>query len=187
MSTERQIIANQNNAKLGGVKTQSGKAISRLNAIKHGILSTLVTPEEEQEAIRIYEVLTQDYSPQTAIEEVLIERITLWTIRLRRAANAEKDQVLKILNPRIVKPDPMFASLLPKEEVIQEGYFPKVSAIDIQTMDNTYLRYETSLERNLYKALHELQRIQAARSGGNPPLPLAIDLSVDKNGDGNGE
>jgi len=40
-------------------------------------------------------------------------------------------------------------------------------------------RYETTIERGLYKALHELQRLQAARgtAGGAPP-PLAVDVDV---------
>jgi len=39
-------------------------------------------------------------------------------------------------------------------------------------------RYESHLERSLYRALHELQRLQAARSGGRFPIPLAVDLDV---------
>jgi hypothetical protein len=40
-------------------------------------------------------------------------------------------------------------------------------------------RYETAIERSLYKALHELQRLQAARQAdGNAPPPVAIDVDV---------
>jgi hypothetical protein len=40
-------------------------------------------------------------------------------------------------------------------------------------------RYETAIERSLYKALHELQRLQAARrADGNAPPPVAIDVDV---------
>jgi hypothetical protein len=39
-------------------------------------------------------------------------------------------------------------------------------------------RYETTIERGLYKALHELERRQAARLGGNFPAPLAMDVDV---------
>jgi hypothetical protein len=40
-------------------------------------------------------------------------------------------------------------------------------------------RYETAIERSLYKALHELQRLQAARrTEGNISPPLAVDLNV---------
>jgi hypothetical protein len=40
-------------------------------------------------------------------------------------------------------------------------------------------RYEATIERSLYKALHELQRLQAARraDGGVPP-PASIDVNV---------
>ncbi len=41
-------------------------------------------------------------------------------------------------------------------------------------------RYEAAIERSLYKALHELQRLQAARrhTEGNVPPPIAIDVDV---------
>jgi hypothetical protein len=39
-------------------------------------------------------------------------------------------------------------------------------------------RYETTLERSLYKALHELERRQAARDGQAVPLPVAVDVNV---------
>ncbi|CAN5782582.1 hypothetical protein BH18ACT11_BH18ACT11_15540 [soil metagenome] len=40
-------------------------------------------------------------------------------------------------------------------------------------------RYETAIERSLYKALHELQRLQAARrADGSVPPPAAIDVDV---------
>ena len=38
---------------------------------------------------------------------------------------------------------------------------------------------ETTVERSLYKALHELQRLQAARrADGNASPPVAIDVDV---------
>jgi hypothetical protein len=40
-------------------------------------------------------------------------------------------------------------------------------------------RYETTIERSLYKALYELQRLQAAhRAEVNVSPPLAVDLDV---------
>jgi len=40
-------------------------------------------------------------------------------------------------------------------------------------------RYETSIERGLYRALHELQRLQAARRGEAVAAPVAVDVCVD--------
>jgi hypothetical protein len=40
-------------------------------------------------------------------------------------------------------------------------------------------RYETAIERSLYRALHELQRLQAARRAGGDVLPpAAVDVDV---------
>jgi hypothetical protein len=40
-------------------------------------------------------------------------------------------------------------------------------------------RYETTIDRSLYKALRELQRLQTARgAGGNVSPPLAADVDV---------
>jgi len=39
-------------------------------------------------------------------------------------------------------------------------------------------RYETSIERSLYRALHELQRLQASRKGNPVPVPIALDVDV---------
>lgn len=48
---------------------------------------------------------------------------------------------------------------------------------DEGTMDKV-ARYESSLERSLFRTLHELERIQAARSGEVVPLPAVADVSV---------
>jgi hypothetical protein len=39
-------------------------------------------------------------------------------------------------------------------------------------------RYETSLERSMYRALHELQRLQAARQGHAVSAPGVVDVDV---------
>ena len=44
-------------------------------------------------------------------------------------------------------------------------------------------RYEVMLERSFYKALHELQRLQAARDGQAVPLPVVVDVSVSDEAD----
>ena len=48
---------------------------------------------------------------------------------------------------------------------------------DEETLDKV-ARYESSLERSLFRTLHELERIQAARSGEHVPLPAVADVAV---------
>lgn len=175
MVSQRQIEANRKNAKLGGVKTPEGKRISSLNAVKHGVLMKILTKEESKEATVLQEKLFNDCQPQSTIEQILIERIAVWYVRLKRAVRAEKEQMMKIFNPRITKRVGGFQiddeALIGKEVVVNEGYSPKVTDEDIELLERTYLRYETIIERNFYRALHELQRIQATRPDGKPPTP----------------
>ena len=39
-------------------------------------------------------------------------------------------------------------------------------------------RYATAISRELYRALHELERRQAARRGGDVPAPHVVDVDV---------
>ena len=43
-----------------------------------------------------------------------------------------------------------------------------------------FRRYEAHIDRTLYKALHELQRLQAVRLGHKVSAPLAIDIDISK-------
>ena len=38
-------------------------------------------------------------------------------------------------------------------------------------------RYESGLERSLFRTLHELERLQAHRNGGTVPMPIAVDVT----------
>lgn len=183
MLSDEQLQANRENALLGGVKTDEGKSVSRFNAMRHGILTKFLTEEETTHALEIQNMLIDEFQPQSTIEYILIERIAMSYIRLERVGKAEKEQWMKINNPHQVKIIPAI-DLTPiygeTQEIINEGYTPKVNNEHMELLERTYLRYETSIERNLYKALHELQRIQASRNGQPVQLPIAVDVSVDQ-------
>ncbi len=40
------------------------------------------------------------------------------------------------------------------------------------------LRYETTIERSVFRALHELERLQAKRNGEKPSLPGVLDIDI---------
>ena len=175
--SDKQLEANRQNAKLGGVKTDEGKAISRLNAVKHGILNNIMVEEETRLAELIHHRLTKEFQPQTYMEEFFIERITVWSVRLQRAIRAEAEAMRGINDPTLVEEHNLMPSFT-QVEVVKQGYKPKISEEQVQQLTKTYLRYESALERNLTKALHELQRIQAVRNGGVVPPPLIVDINV---------
>jgi len=62
----------------------------------------------------------------------------------------------------------------------EETFLGRAIDIDAANADafTRLSRYETTLERNFYRALHELQRLQAARQGQSVEVPHALDVDV---------
>jgi hypothetical protein len=92
VTSERQKAANQANARRStGPKTPKGKAVVRLNALRHGLLTRdLVLPGEDADAFEdLLNQIRADLLPVGPIEELLADRVvnTLW--RLGRLARAE--------------------------------------------------------------------------------------------------
>lgn len=170
--SQKQLEANQKNAKLGGVKTEEGKAVSKYNALKHGLLSkeVLLDGEDEKTFIEIGKKLRTELEPQTEFELVLVDRITANVWRLRRVMQIEREMMDDD------RSDMGFS--------LSGGKKTLGAALSYDFANNdTYgklIRYESSIERGIYKALHELQRLQAARMGEKPPLPIAVDVDVTK-------
>ncbi|MDP3726984.1 MAG: hypothetical protein Q8Q96_01555, partial [bacterium] len=169
-TSQKQIEANQKNAKLGGVKTEEGKAVSKYNALKHGILSreVLLEGEDEKTLIEIGKKLRVELEPQTELELVLVDRITANVWRLRRVMQIERQMM----------DDDRFTTDWqdkPIEKTLGEALSEDFADSDTY---GKLIRYEASIERGIYKALHELQRFQATRSGEKIPAPIAIDIDV---------
>jgi len=127
--------------------------------------------------------LENHFKPQGMIENTLVDRIGLCILRLYRSGKAENEFMKATLNPRIVETvDPM-DMYLTRTVVKNEGYEPKVKSTDIKNLNDTFLRYDIALENRLFKAIHELQRLQAIRNGDEvPPTPPTLKIEMDKEG-----
>lgn len=85
----------KNGAKSTGPKTEGGKAVVRLNALKHGLLSKDIVikegdgKENEAEYSALLDSLVDECKPLGALEEMLIERIAGCYWKLRRATRLE--------------------------------------------------------------------------------------------------
>ncbi len=172
MSSNAQIQANQQNGKLGGVKTDQGKAVTKFNALSHGILRQTVTEYEKDFYLEIYADLVRQYQPVTLFEKILIERITVHYLKLFRIQKAETEYMKATLDPHLSQ-SRGFPNLneLMTEEVINDGYRPQVTDGNIQKLADVYSRYEITIENRLYKAFHELERAIAIRTGQRVPQP----------------
>ena len=165
IASDKQIRANRRNArKSTGPKTPEGKAAVSLNPLKHGLLSqqTLLPNEDEASLMQLSERLHSQLQPVGELESLLVERIVAAAWRLRRVLAVE-------------------AGIYEKERFSYTGEERSLGLAfmrDASTF-STLSRYETTIERGLYKALHELQRLQAARHDEADVLPPpAVDVDV---------
>ncbi len=91
MTTEKQLIANRKNGKLGGPKTAAGKAAVRLNSVTHGLLSkeVLIKGEDAAELNRLRNNLMAEKAPEGELETMHVDRIIACLWRLKRILKAE--------------------------------------------------------------------------------------------------
>jgi len=166
--SQKQLEANRQNAKLGGVKTEEGKVVSKYNALKHGILSqeVLLAGEDENPLIELGKKLRSELKPETELEFLLVDRIVSNTWRLKRSLKGEREMIEHDIDD-VIGSEKNFGSALSSDFANYDSY-------------GKFVRYEASLERGIYKALHELQRIQSARAGEKPPAPIVIDVDISK-------
>jgi hypothetical protein len=162
--SQKQLEANRLNAQKGGVKTPEGKAISKYNALKHGLLSreVLLNDENEADLLALGKAIRSEMQPATEFELILVDRITANVWRLKRAMLIERQMMEEGREDVLGGPRTLGHALL------------------MNTFKETLeklMRYEASLERGIYKAVHELERVRAIRSGDTVVPPLAIDIS----------
>lgn len=175
MTTEKQITANRLNALKAGVRTEEGKAAVRLNAISHGFFSRdLIIPGEDAGLLDdLRERYMSEFQPVGELETLLVERIISSAWRLKRMVKSEKAQFHTIKHQPAVLNEPCSAvSCVDKIS-------PTASMVDYRYSDlQNVLRYETTLERQIYKAMHELERLQKMRMGESVAAPLEVDVDV---------
>lgn len=171
MTSTKQAQANRQNArKSTGPKTPEGKNAVSLNAMKHGLLSrkTLLPDEDEAALVEFGKRMRTQLQPVGDLETLLVDRIITAAWRLRRVMAVEAE---------------IFASerlnYMDEDKGLGGAYLKVAANSDAFSKLS---RYETAIERSLYKALHELQRLQAARNGGEVPLPVAVDVDLSEDG-----
>jgi hypothetical protein len=99
-ASPRQLAANRRNArKSTGPATPQGRAISRMNALKHAILSRealvrgLHIRESAQELRDLHQRFLLELNPVGPVEEMLVDQIVTAHWRWRRALKAESGEI----------------------------------------------------------------------------------------------
>ena len=117
-TSAKQIAANRRNAvKSTGPRTPQGRAVSKMNALKHGILSKqvlvhgLILEESREELEALQRRFWEDLQPVGVTEEMLVDQIVTAHWRLRRALAAESGEIALSVDTgyrqRSREPDPV--------------------------------------------------------------------------------
>ena len=137
-TSPRKVEANRRNAKRStGPRTPEGKTTSSLNAVTHGIFVKRflngAAPETVAEIQALISAVREHYKPQGPLEEILVQKVVVEAARYDRILGFEHEQIAR-----------------PHAFHISRG----VDCIS---------RYTTSTSRALFRAIEELERVQAVR------------------------
>jgi hypothetical protein len=169
--SEKQNEANRRNAQRStGPVTAAGKAISACNAVKCGFWgqAALITGEDSEEFNAFRAGYVADLQPVGTVEHFHVEQMVTAAWRLRRVRRVEV-------------------------QVLAEQSFPEANKAatpgrafltDCRGLNalSKLARNESRIERSYYRALHELQRLQAVRDGQVVPAPLVAEIDVNMHG-----
>lgn len=137
--------------------------LRRLVRVEGGIFTSNLYEELAERAER----KAKSYEQNTSLEAMMMMMSVRITDEKKRAEALAKAKEMRDLQAE----ESSIVALAFARDVSGADAFSKLS------------RYETAIERGFYRALHELQRLQAARAGANVPLPMTVDVEV---ADGNG-
>ena len=214
MTSEKQLVANQLNAqKSTGPKTDQGKAVSKYNALRHGLLSQeVVLPGEDESAFdELYEKFREELLPEGELEIQLVERIATLCWRLRRIGKVEAgifemqrsesylQRVKSAAEKRLESMMPIEFQVSSWEAASDEKSYQEsllrveegknarqeelltvgLAFIKDSRSENAFSklsRYEVGIERSLYRAIQELERLQAKRQVNQITTPTIVDV-----------
>lgn len=155
MTSEKQIEANRNNAKMSTGPKDTSK--TRFNAVRTGLTGECTYSKEEEEIIeKIYQELIKEFDVARYVDKLLVARLAKIYWRLQRVSQVEqayfKNEKIKKRNHERTA----FSSMLqttyletPEEEVESEI---------INTALDLINRYETNLENRFLKILSYLDK-----------------------------
>jgi len=191
-ASEKQIEANRQNAqKSTGPKTEIGKRKSAQNALKHGLFSNSPVIENLKEDVEEYNQLKilmhLELRPKGVLQTHLVQKLvdSLW--RYRRVINSEKSAYQKSSNPHNQN---AFWAMIDEIKFKQYAKSPEASPSDKEAYNEfvknqknkhsvqyahipsgadslTFGRYESRLDRQLFRSirlLKSLQRLQSPKS-----------------------
>ncbi len=201
--------------------------MARWNALKHGVLyeGAVLPTEDRAQFEELHKNLQENFKPDGALEELLVERIAICFWRLRRILRYDfgirEDHTYKLRTGRqllIEKMDTIDKLVAVRQRIAEKGANDELRKAVVKTLNltvdpttisdelllsvadqgltqfreslaankadveaialqsalagkqvDTLLRYETANERQLYRAIDQLERLQRQRAGDYVP------------------
>lgn len=141
----------------GGVRTESGKQISKYNAQKHSILRESATDYEKVDYQELLQEVSDDLKPIGRTQEMLVEIIVLNMIKLVRIAKSEAEKI-KQLTSKYTRAEGDL-------EVFKPAHYEYNPSLDytVEHFD-LFARYQTATENRIYRAIVALKQLQNEQS-----------------------
>ena len=162
MATEAQIKANQENAKKStGPLTEEGKHRSSMNAITHGIFSTIpLLPGENLEQFKLLEEeIIKAYQPTDAMECLLVQRVYLTCMRQIRLREAEAAKLEISMMPEVM--------CKTVTQLFEHNSDKRFTAEDISELTEAHYMFAQALEKEI-------------KESGYASLALTIEMIKEK-------
>ena len=164
----------------GGPATQAGKAISRLNATKHGALSEVIPEHEVPAYTQHLDLIREHYQPLGYMEDMFTERAANLLWRIGRVARFEQAVIKRNVESALHRDgvtslqdliDDLNALRLSTQPDAEElladsrAYVQQLVALASLPADlvDKVPRYEAHLDRSLQRTLTQLRDLQAMR------------------------
>ena len=182
----RKVESNRRNSqKSTGPKTATGKKRVSRNAVRHGFFSKFLLiqhrdgKESQDEYDDFYAGIRKHYQPVGWLEELWVEKIAVWSWRLRRLIRCESGQIDRALAGHsyelqqskaddLAEPESAPSSNPEMDAMTDHLFLPENEELD------KLLRYEAMINRQLNHAIAELERVQARRKGEVNPSSSRI-------------
>ena len=185
-TSPRKAEANRRNASRStGPRTPQGKARSRLNALKHGILAsqTVITTLEGRAERKMFEAtvegLAQDFEPVGTYEQLLVQEIAACFWRLRRlqrfeqraAAEVSDRPIREMLNRYPDEEHPpqiktsfylQYGVLVTTDQVYDDAGLNQL-ALPSEADTMRIIRYEAAIIRTRERAVRSLREMRKER------------------------
>ncbi len=150
MATEAQIKANQENAKKStGPATEGGKKISSMNAMTHGIFSTIpLLPGENLEQFKLLEEeIIKAYQPMDAMECLLVQRVYLTCMRQIRIREAESAKLEISMMPEVM--------CKTVTQLFEHNSDKRFTAEDISELTEAHYMFAQALEKEIKESHYQ--------------------------------